>query len=177
MKARRSIALLLTVLLAASSLAIAEEPLRAPQAAAGATQSPNIADNKSLPDAPSAVASESSKGVQPARKTSMAESPTPNAAAATKAGPAFWATNGILLSSSLVNAEMIARCSPSSCQSVPDPLRNRAALYGIAVPASFGVSYLSYQLKKSKNKWWFVPAAAITAANLAYAAHASKWGR
>lgn len=174
MKARRWIALVLTVLLAASSLAIAQEPLRAPQAAAGAAQSPNIADKKSLPDAPSAVASESSKGVQPARQITMVESPTPKAAAKS-ADPTFWAMTGILLSSSLVNAEMIARCSPSSCQSVPDQLRNRPALYGIAIPASFGVSYLSYQLKKSKNRWWFAPAAAITAANVTYAAHAAKW--
>jgi hypothetical protein len=39
------------------------------------------------------------------------------------------------------------------------------------------MTYLSYQLKKSGNKWWFVPVVAVTAANVVYATHAAQWGR
>lgn len=123
----------------------------------------------SLPDAPSAVA---------ARQAPEASSPPPKAplAPANRAmDPMFLVANGVLLGSTIANIELIARCQPTSCQAVPDAIRSRGALYGIGIPASLGISYISYRLKRSGTKFWILPVALFTAGNIVYAVHASHW--
>jgi hypothetical protein len=132
---------------------------------------PLAAAGSSLPDAPSTVAE---------RQTAAAEetSPPPKAplpSANSTMGPLFLAANGVLLGSTIANAEMIARCRPSACQAVPDAIRSRGALYGIGIPASLGVSYISYRLKRGGTKLWIVPVVLLTAGNLVYAVHASSF--
>ena len=92
-------------------------------------------------------------------------------------GGPFWISNTLLMASTVTTIEMIMGCRASACQMVPDSLRNRGALYGIGIPASLGVSYISYKLKRGGTRWWIVPVAVFTAGNVIYAAHASQWGR
>jgi hypothetical protein len=135
-------------------------------AAAGSTDS-------SLPDAPSAVAA--AQAAQSAPPATTDEGRPPKAPVNASLGVPFIAANGILLASTIANVEMIARCQPSACQAVPDSIRNRGALYGIGIPASLGISYISYRIKRGGSRWWIVPVAVFTAGNVAYAIHASQW--
>jgi len=124
-----------------------------------------------LPNAPSAMKT-TPAAEQPFDKTG-ATRPSPVMGAGV--GRTFWIANSVMMGSSLVNAELIARCPASRCLSVPDAIRSRAALYGIAVPASAAITYIAYRLKKSGNKWWYLPVAAVTGANVVYAAHAAPY--
>jgi hypothetical protein len=93
-------------------------------------------------------------------------------------GPLGWlflAANGALLGSTIANAEIIARCRPTACQAIPGAIRSRGALYGIGIPASLGISYLSYRIKRAGSRLWIVPVAVFTAGNVSYAGHASQW--
>jgi hypothetical protein len=122
----------------------------------------------SLPDAPSAVAAR-----QPEEEP-VAKHESPRAAASNSIGPTFLVANGLLLGSTIANAAAIGNCRPSACQSVPDAIRSRGTLYAIGIPASLGVSYISYRLKRGGTKWWIAPVALFTAGNVIYAAHAAR---
>jgi len=127
-----------------------------------------------LPDAPSAVAArESWQSAAPEQETQK----PPKSAARGSLGLTFLAANGMLLGSTIANVEMIARCRPSSCQAVPDAIRSRPALYGIGIPSSLAISYISYRMKRAGTRWWIVPVAVFTAGNVVYAVHASQWSR
>jgi len=117
----------------------------------------------SLPDAPSAMAE---------RQAAQEPSPAPQSTE-----QSFVVANGMLLGSTIANAELIARCRPSSCQAVPDSIRSRPALYGIGIPSSLAISYISYRIKRGGSRWWIVPVAVFTAGNVVYAAHAAQWSR
>jgi hypothetical protein len=138
------------------------------------TNVPNASSEASLPDAPSAVAEAQAAQSAPVAgnegKQLSPQSPTTGSL-----GLTFIAANGMLLGSTIANAEVIARCRPSSCRSVPDSIRSRGALYGIGIPASLGISYVSYRIKRGGSRWWIVPVAVFTAGNVAYAVHASQW--
>jgi hypothetical protein len=123
----------------------------------------------SLPDAPSAVAAR-----QTAEEPAQPPRAAPLAPAKISINPPFLVANGLLLGSTIADAEMIARCRPSACQTVPDAIRNRPALYGIGIPASLGISYISYRLRRSGTRLWIVPVALFTAGNIVYAAHAAQ---
>ncbi|SPE25612.1 membrane hypothetical protein [Acidobacteriia bacterium SbA2] len=132
----------------------------------------------SLPDAPSAVAEmQSAQESSSSPTTSPTIAKPPRSAASSSMGAAFLIANGAMLGSTIANAEMIARCRPSSCQAVPDAIRSRGALYGIGIPATLGVSYISYRLKRSGTKLWILPVALVTVGNIVYAVHASKWSK
>ena len=124
----------------------------------------------SLPDAPSAVAAR-----QTAEEPAQPPRATPLAPAKATIDPLFLVANGFLLGSTIANAEMIAECRPSACQTVPDAIRSRPALYGIGIPASLGISYISYRLRRSGTRLWIVPVALFTAGNIVYAAHAAQF--
>lgn len=131
---------------------------------------------RSLPDAPSAIA----KGVpaeEPVTPPSQSREKAPVPVGSISIGTPFWVANGALLGSSIANAEMITRCRPTSCLSIPDAIRTRGALYGIAIPASIGMTYISYRLKRSGTRMWIVPVALLTAGNLVYAWHAAQWSK
>ena len=131
-------------------------------------------DAPSLPDAPSAVAaSQSSQELPIVSEEGTKKPPAPPTNATV--GLPFLAANGVLFGSTIANAEMIARCRPSSCQAVPDAIRSRSALYGIGIPSSLAVSYVSYRLKRGATRWWIAPVAVLTAGNIVYAVHASRW--
>jgi len=125
-----------------------------------------------LPDAPSAMTEIPAEG-KPSDKH-MVTRPSP-VGASTGFGRTFLIANSVMIGSSITNAEAIARCPSDRCLSVPDSIRSRVTLYGIAIPASVAVGYLSYELKKSGNKWWYLPLAVVTGANVVYAAHAAQY--
>jgi hypothetical protein len=130
----------------------------------------------SLPDAPSAVAaSQSSQDAPIISEEGTRKPPAPPTNATL--GLTFLVANGVLFGSTIANAEMIARCRPSSCQAVPDAIRSRPALYGIGISSSLAVSYVSYRLKRGATRWWIAPVAVLTAGNIVYAVHASRWSR
>jgi hypothetical protein len=129
--------------------------------------------SSSLPDAPSAISE-----LQAAQEPSQPSPPSRRSPAAPAKPPldtAFWLANGALLGSTIANAEFIAECRPSACQLVPDAIRSRPALYGIGIPASLGITYISYRLRRSGTRWWIAPVALFTAGNIVYAWHASQF--
>jgi hypothetical protein len=127
----------------------------------------------SLPDAPSAVAApQTDQGAPVTAKGGMQGASTNESV-----GVPFVAANAILLGSTIANAEMITRCQPSACSSVPDAIRTRGALYAIGIPASVGITYISYRIKRGGSRWWIVPVAVFAAGNAVYAVHAAHWSR
>jgi hypothetical protein len=139
------------------------------------TAAPTPNSINALPDAPSAVSQDSAQ--QGPAVASAVEQPAPaklKAPANQTVGTTFLISNGLLLGSTILNVEMISRCRPSACQAVPDAIRNRGDLYGIGIPSSLAVSYISYRLKKSGTRMWFLPVAVLTAGNVIYAAHAAQ---
>ena len=130
-----------------------------------------------LPDAPSAQVSAGPTGDSYSATSSNL---LPNASKAKSehaAGSTFWIVTSIAFASSAANVEVISRCAPTSCQSIPPAIRSRGALYGIAIPATAGVSYLGYRMKRDGNKWWFLPATILIQGNFIYAAHSASWTR
>jgi hypothetical protein len=138
-----------------------------------ATATPSLKAD-ALPEAPSAQVSAGPAGDAAAATSSLLSSPSP-AKPEQRAGTMFWTVTGIAFASTVANVEVIARCVPTSCQSIPPAIRSRGALYGIGIPASAGVSYLGYRMKRDRSKWWFLPATILTQANLIYAVHSAPW--
>jgi len=130
----------------------------------------------SLPDAPSEIA-ERQPSEQPPPSTRKSTEASPRPPIKTSFDRTFLVANGFLLGSTIANVELIARCQPSACQAVPGAIRSRGALYGIGIPASIGISYLSYRLKRAGTRLWIAPVALFTAGNLVYAVHASQYGQ
>jgi hypothetical protein len=145
----------------------------------------NGSDDTNLPDAPSATKADTSTGgptPSPAIKKESQGAPV-----AASGGP-LWVDrsvadrkylilNGAMFSASFANAELTLHClsQHASCNDVPPSLKSRAAIYGIGIPADLGVAYLTYCLKRKHNHMWYVPAVAVTGANLFFAYRAYHW--
>ena len=103
------------------------------------------------------------------------------AAAGPLAGPAtrdtrFMLANSLMYSSSIANVELTTRCFNSgACTAVPGPFRSRGALYGVGLPIDLAVTVMGYRFKRAGHRWWFVPAAAVTAGNIIYSIHAAHY--
>ena len=142
------------------------------------TESSAVQLRDNLPDAPSAVAQNAAQQEPTTAVAVPVEQSTRTpvrAPANTTVGPTFLIANGLLLGSTIANAEMIARCRPTACQAVPDAIRSRGALYGIGIPSSLAASYISYRLKRGGTRMWIVPVVVLTAGNIVYAAHAAQF--
>jgi hypothetical protein len=96
------------------------------------------------------------------------KSPAP-ASTVKVATPWFWAINAALVGASVANTETLHSCV--NCSYVPSNLHNRAISFGIGLPIDIGIAYLGYHLKKNGHNWWYAPAAVLTGANAALAAH------
>jgi hypothetical protein len=149
-------------------------------------EGPAIVSNESdLPDAPSATkpdASTSDPAASPAIKRESHGAPP-----AAMGGP-LWVDRGVadrnylmltggMFGASVANAELTLRClnQHASCNDVPPSLHSRAAIYGIGIPVDLGIAYLTYCLKRKHNHMWYVPAAAVTGANIFFAYRAYHW--
>jgi hypothetical protein len=163
-----------------------------PQLAAMLAQPPPVAGvsgDSDLPDAPSATkpdastADPSSPAASPAIKRESHGAPVaaqggPLWVDRTVADRAYLALTGGMFGASIANAELTINCLDRhpSCNDVPPSLKSRAAIYGIGIPADLGVAYLTYCLKRKHNHIWYVPAAAVTGANIFLAYSAYHWG-
>jgi hypothetical protein len=149
---------------------------------------PLRASDAGLPDAPSTSASQN----QNQNPDNAAPAPVSNrhyyqgASPAAKGGNfradrrvADWKYLGLtggMFGASLANVDLTHRCeAEGTCSFLPHPLSRRAFMYGIGIPADFGIAYVSYRLKKNHNSFWIVPEVLVTGANLYVAAH--SWSR
>ncbi|MFB3917506.1 MAG: hypothetical protein ACE14M_12300 [Terriglobales bacterium] len=127
-----------------------------------------------LPETPGAVV----KIVQSPEGGSLEQLPLPAAKGkqlGKVADSKFWAVHGVMFASAISAAELTTRCMDDHfCTAVPDALRSRGALYGVGIPAAIGVTSLGYYLKTRGHRWWFVPAALVTAGSIVYGVHASQ---
>jgi hypothetical protein len=186
----RSFNILIVFVLASalSLLAQSDRPLQAdpaqPLLTARADASPAIASDASgLPDAPSAAKPETSApAAAPVVKRESRGAPPaavggPLSVDRSVADRNYLLVTGGLFGSSVANAELTIRClqKHAACNDVPSSLQSRAAIYGIGIPADIGIAYLSYHMKKKHSRIWFVPAAAVTGANLFLAVRAYRW--
>jgi hypothetical protein len=141
-----------------------------------------------LPDAPSATKPDTSTGgaaPSPAVKRQQSQ----GAPVAAKGGP-LWVDRSVadrkyllltggMFAAGVANAELTLHCLHQhvSCNDVPPSLHSRAAIYGIGIPADLGIAYLTYCLKRKHNHMWYVPAAAVTGANIFFAYRAFHWSQ
>jgi hypothetical protein len=164
-----------------------------PQLAAMLAETPataGVSDRSDLPDAPSATKPDASTADPSAPAASPAIKRESHGAPVAAQGGPLWidrsvadrtylALTGGMFGASIANAELTIRClqQHASCNDVPPSLQSRAAIYGIGIPADLGVAYLTYCLKRKHNHIWYVPAAAVTGANLFFAYRAYHWGQ
>jgi hypothetical protein len=126
--------------------------------------------NLALPDAPSPAPK--SAGSNPW----AAVRPTAQGKQIMAMDKEFALVNGLMFGSSIANVELTTRCLENgACTMVPSGLRSRKRLYAVSLPADVGITALGYYLKRSGHRWWFVPAALVTAGNAIYAVHAAKY--
>ena len=77
----------------------------------------------------------------------------------------FWAVQGVMFGMSITAIETTHTClKAGSCTAIPDALQSRGAQYMLGVPVAAGVAILSYEIKKHKKRWWFVPSAMLAGA-------------
>jgi hypothetical protein len=149
-----------------------------------------VSDRSDLPDAPSATKPDASTADPSAPAASPAIKRESHGAPVAAQGGPLWvdrtvadrtylALTGGMFGASIANAELTVHClnRHASCNDVPPSLQSRAAIYGIGIPADLGVAYLTYCLKRKHNHIWYVPAAAVTGANLFFAYRAYHWGQ
>jgi hypothetical protein len=141
---------LLTLLLFGAAVAAQELP-DAPSVAVGsfpAAASMNVASSSSA----------STSGALPAAKKPWIDP--------TVADAPYWGATFALVSTTIVNVEMTARCSEQHlCLTYFASGASRLDLYAYTLPVDAAVSYLTYKMKK-KNRLWILPDALISAANL-----------
>jgi hypothetical protein len=148
----------------------------------------SINNEPELPDAPSTTKPDVATA-DPAASPAVKRDSAHGAPPAAMGGPLgvdrsvtdrnYLAVTGAMFGASIANAELTMHCfgQHSSCNDVPNLLSRRVALYGIGIPADFGVAYLTYRLKRKHNRMWYVPAAAVTGANLFFAVRVYRWSQ
>jgi len=146
----------------------------------------SASDESNLPNAPSATKPDASTA-DPAASPAVKQQSQHGAPPAAMGGPlwvdrsvadrTYLLVTGGMFGASVANAELTLRClnKHPSCNDVPSSLQSRTAIYGIGIPADLGVAYLTYCLKRKHNHMWYVPAAAVTGANLFLAVRAYRW--
>jgi hypothetical protein len=145
----------------------------------------DVSTGSDLPDAPSATKADASTG-EP-RPSPAIKKESQGAPVAASGGPLwidrsvadrkYLALTGGMFGAGVANAELTLHClkQHTSCNDIPPSLHSRAALYGIGLPAEFGVAYLTYYLKRKHSHMWYFPAAAVTGANIFFGYRAYHW--
>jgi hypothetical protein len=142
------------------------------------------ADDNALPDAPSATGPDA-PAPEPFGAYAPIERSGPGARPAARgaiigfdrgvADRKYWALTSAMYSASIADAELTHHClQQKTCAFLPNALYNRAALYGIGIPADIGVMYLTYCMKGKHSPIWYVPSAFVTAANIYVGAHSYR---
>jgi hypothetical protein len=145
----------------------------------------NVSNDSELPDAPSSTkpdASTADPAASPVVKRQSHGAPPaalggPLGVDRAVADRNYLALTGGMFGASIANAELTIRCLQvhASCNDVPSSLQSRAALYGIGIPADFGIAYLTYHMKKKHSRIWYLPAASVTVANVFLSVRAYRW--
>lgn len=86
----------------------------------------------------------------------------------------FWAVTGIMTGSTIAASELAGECANQGRCDFMGSLSGRRKTYAVALPANFGMTFLTYELKKHNKKYWFVPAAASTAFTTVVAIHSAN---
>jgi len=158
------------VLLLIVCLFVMAAPLLAQTSAPPATVAMAGTPSAELPDAPSP---EPHSAAPSSSNSSAIARPTANATQITD--KEFVAATGVLFGSTFATVELTHRCLEAGfCSLVPRALVRRRAMYGVSLPADAGITVLGYYLKRGQHKWWFVPAAIVTAGNAVYGIHAAQ---
>jgi hypothetical protein len=141
-----------------------------------------------LPDAPSTAKPDTSTA-DPTASPAVRKDTSHGARPAASGGPFgpdrsvadrnYYLVVGGMFGASVANAELTMYCLGKhvSCNDVPSSLKSRAGLYGIGIPADLAMAYLTYYLKRKHNRIWYVPAAAVTGANIIFGVRAFRWGQ
>lgn len=122
-----------------------------------------------LPDAPSVARNSFPSAAAGITSTTTVE--TPAAARGplvdlTIADSSYWGATFGLVSTTIVNVELTARCSERhTCLTWIANGPSRIELYAYTLPTDVALSYLTYKLKR-KTRLWILPDALFTAANL-----------
>lgn len=129
-----------------------------------------------LPDAPSAVLSARQLGWNRSSGPTSAATPGFLYLDPRVTNPYYWTVNGAMLGSALTSVDLTHKClEANACTFVPDVFRRRRVMLGAGLPAVGAVSYLSYYLKSKGYRWWFVPAALVTAGDIVISTHAARY--
>ena len=126
-----------------------------------------------LPDAPDVQGNALSSSARASRVTPVANYASP-AASSPIADAKFWGVTATMFGATVANVELTSRCREQrTCQLAPLPMKTRASMYGVAIPADIGLAVLSYKLKKS-HRWWAFPIVASTMANSSIAVYSGR---
>jgi hypothetical protein len=88
---------------------------------------------------------------------------------------AFWTSTGILFAVTVANVQVSHSClEAQSCTLEQLPSKSTGGMYAVALPIDAGVAFLGYKLKQHSHRWWWVPAAALTAAQTYSLIHAAR---
>lgn len=162
-----------------------EQPLLIARAS-GVLAAAALSDDSGLPDAPSAAQPEASAS-QPAPSPAPLKRSSQGAPPAALGGPLgvdhtvadrnYLMLTGGMFGASIANAELTLRClnKHASCNDVPPSLQSRLGVYGVGIPADFGIAYLSYYMKKKHSHMWYVPTAVVAGANIFLAVRAYRF--
>lgn len=89
----------------------------------------------------------------------------------------FWAVTGAMTASTVVAADLTGKCENQGTCTFMDPFNSRKKMFALALPVNFGMMELTYRMKRSGNRLWFVPAVAGTAFNTFVAVHSAHYVR
>jgi len=88
----------------------------------------------------------------------------------------FWSLQALMFGSTIAAIETTQNCiQAGACTAVPTQFRARSAMYNAGIPLAAGFAILSYEMKKHRSRWWFVPPAMIIAAEGIVTAHAVRY--
>ena len=132
-----------------------------PNAASASQNAPVMAARNS--DAPPPAAGRSSMGTHVADRSFKAV-----------ADKKFWAATGLMTASTITAADLAGRCEAQTTCSFMGPFNGRDKMFALALPVNFGMMEVTYRLKRSGNRFWFVPAMAGTAFNSIVAIHSAQ---
>jgi hypothetical protein len=78
----------------------------------------------------------------------------------------YWGATSALLGTTILNVDLTARCaSQRTCLTWLASDSTKRDLYLYTLPTDAALSYLTYKLK-AKRRWWILPDAVFTAANI-----------
>jgi hypothetical protein len=86
----------------------------------------------------------------------------------------YWAVTSAVVGSNVAAIELLQSClAVNRCGAIPSVMRHRPAMYATGLGIATVVSGVGYYLRRSGNRWWFVPGALATTFDLVFVAGAA----